>query len=1040
MMSLKNKLLKALPRSLASRQAIATVFVALVMGIIISLALITWDFFRTRNTIDLQAEHLLRSYKNSATQASYTLDKILAEQELEGMFELDAVTRADIINEKGNYLASRDRTLQQPHRLLDPLLGRELHFATTLIHHDKFLDRDLPVGRLEITLNGSIAGADFLDRAIAEAIFGLIRNTLLALVILLISQRLVTKPLTQIVEGISRSHSSKESRSKLKVPTGHENDEIGFVVDALNELIDKVEQQALERKKIVEAIPDVIFYKDGDGRWLITNEAAKQLFRLHGTEWEGKTDLEMANEHPEMRDMHLQVETEDAETWRNRAITIFNKKAAVSSGELRDFEVRKIPSFNQNGERESLVIIGRDVTQANKAETDLRIAAIAFESKEGKIVTDSEGKILRVNRAYSKITGYSESEVVGQSPSLLKSGKHDADFYRAMWQRLLTTGEWEGEIWNKRKNGELFPELLSINAVKATDGSTTHYVGTFIDNTAHEIAQERIETLSNFDALTGLPNRRLMSDRIKKAFATSVRTSMHGAAILLDIDDFKGLNDTCGHEVGDLLLLEVSKRIKSCVREVDTVARSGGDEFMILLESLSTDENDAARQADVLAEKIRSSLINPYLIAGTDFRITSSIGIVIFDGKGHSIEEVLMHADTAMYQAKNSGRNTIRFFDPSIQKALQARIELDRELRKALELNQLSLHYQIQVDSLYRPLGAEVLLRWTHPEKGSISPAQFIPLAEESGQILPIGSWVLKTACHQLRAWQQNPLTRDLTLSVNVSAKQFQQSDFVEEVTRTLLETGAKPSNIKLELTESTVLENVEDMIAKMRELKLLGVTFSMDDFGTGYSSLQYLKRLPLDQIKIDQSFVRDIMTNLNDAAIVQTIIAIGDTLGLNVIAEGVETEAQRLFLDNHGCHVFQGYLIGKPTSIERFEASLAENRLCRYLVSQKTLFPIVQLSSAHRKPRRALNDKEDRCRRIDRTCWWSLALPRSLEQTRTTHRRTGASSHGPSTRASQGKIRRTDQRRSDQLPSRRRKSKGRFFGTESETRPSQTG
>jgi len=923
MMSLKDRLILALPQSLASRQAFITVFVALVMGIVISIALITWDFFRTRDAIDQQAEHLLRSYQNSATQASYTLDKVLAEQELDGMFELDAVTQANIINEKGKSLASRDRKAQQPHRLLDSLLGRELYFAKPLIHHDRFLDTDLPVGRLEITLNGSIAGADFLDRAIAEAIFGLIRNTLLALVILLISQRLVTKPLTQIVDDLSNKFSSRDSKHRIKVPAGHESDEIGVVVNALNELIEKVERQALERKKIVEAIPDVIFFKDGNGRWLITNEAAKQLFKLHGTEWEGKTDIEMASDRPEMRNMHLQVEAEDAETWKNGSLTIFQKQAAEPSGELRDFEVRKIPSFNEHGERESLVIIGRDVTLTRKAEVDLRIAAIAFESKEGKIVTDTKGNILRVNRSYTEITGYAESEVVGKNPSLIKSGRHDSDFYHEMWQRLLKTGEWEGEIWNKRKNGELYPELLTINAVKASNGETTHYVGTFIDNTAHEVAQEKIENLSNFDTLTGLPNRRLMTDRIKKAFANSVRTSMHGAAILLDIDDFKALNDTRGHEVGDQLLLEVSKRVKACVREVDTVARSGGDEFMVLLESLGTDENDAARQAIILAEKIKTSLIAPYLIAETDFRITSSIGIVIFDGKGHSVDDILMHADTAMYQAKDSGRNAIRFFDPAIQKALQARTELERELRKALELNQLTLHYQIQVDSLYRALGAEVLLRWTHPEKGSISPAQFIPLAEETGLILPIGSWVLRTACLQLREWQKNPLTRDLTLSVNVSAKQFQQADFVGEVTRTLLETGAKPSHLKLELTESTVLDNVEDIISKMRELKLLGVTFSMDDFGTGYSSLQYLKRLPLDQIKIDQGFVRDIVTNLNDAAIVQTIIAIGDTLGLNVIAEGVETEAQRLFLDTRGCHVFQGYLLGKPITIDLFEASL---------------------------------------------------------------------------------------------------------------------
>ena len=356
------------------------------------------------------------------------------------------------------------------------------------------------------------------------------------------------------------------------------------------------------------------------------------------------------------------------------------------------------------------------------------------------------------------------------------------------------------------------------------------------------------------------------------------------------------------------------------------MARLGGDEFVVLVGALSSQQDQAASQAEVIAEKIRDALGRPYLLKDYACLSTPSIGISLFNGHQESVEELLKHADVAMYQAKASGRNTIRFFDPRMQESLDTHLALETDLRQALAGQQFHLYYQIQVDSLRRPLGAEALLRWQYPERGFVFPDQFIPLAEETGLIVPIGLWVLQTACAQLKIWQRDALTRDLTLAVNVSAKQFRQADFVSQVQRALLESGAKPALLKLELTESTVLNNVDDTIAKMREIKMLGVSFSMDDFGTGYSSLQYLKRLPLDQIKIDKSFVMDITTDPNDAAIVQTIIAMTQALGLNVIAEGVETEEQLEFLDLRGCHAFQGYLFSKPVPVEAFEALLKQN------------------------------------------------------------------------------------------------------------------
>ncbi|MBI3221658.1 MAG: EAL domain-containing protein [Nitrosomonadales bacterium] len=396
-----------------------------------------------------------------------------------------------------------------------------------------------------------------------------------------------------------------------------------------------------------------------------------------------------------------------------------------------------------------------------------------------------------------------------------------------------------------------------------------------------------------------------------------------GALLFLDLDNFKNINDTQGHVIGDQLLVEVAHRLQGCVREGDSVARLGGDEFVVVLEELSSLATEAAGQAELIAEKIRIELSYPFVLGDFECKSTSSIGISLFRGHLENLKELLMHADVAMYQAKSAGRNSVRFFDPTMQMALEARAVMETDLHHALKEQQFQLHYQIQVDSLRRPQGAEALLRWKHPQRGMVSPGEFIPLAEETGLIVQIGLWVLRAACAQLKVWQQNAHTRELRLAVNVSAKQFRQPDFVDQVQAVLQESGAMPSHLKLELTESTVLEDVQDTIAKMRALKLLGISFSMDDFGTGYSSLQYLKQLPLDQIKIDQSFVRDIVSDPNDAAIVQAIIAMTEALALNVIAEGVETAAQYQFLDEHGCHNFQGYLFSKPLPVEQFESLL---------------------------------------------------------------------------------------------------------------------
>ncbi|MCX7193752.1 MAG: EAL domain-containing protein [Proteobacteria bacterium] len=566
----------------------------------------------------------------------------------------------------------------------------------------------------------------------------------------------------------------------------------------------------------------------------------------------------------------------------------------------------------------------RLMNERKQTENDLRIAATAFESQEGMLITDAHSTILRVNSAFTRITGFSGEEIVGRNPRLLSSGRQNAGFFKEMWSQIHLEGTWEGEIWNRRKSGEIYPEHLTITAVKDTGGIITNYVATFNDITASKAAENEIKNLAFYDPLTNLPNRRLLMDRLNHAIASGARSGRTGALLFIDLDNFKTLNDTLGHDIGDLLLQQVSQRLVSCIREGDTVARLGGDEFVVLLEDLSTQALEAAEQTESVGEKILATLNLPYQLASHDCRSTPSIGATLFNGHERPIEELMKQADIAMYQSKKAGRNTLRFFDPMMQHTINARAALEGELRKALENRQFHLHYQIQVDSLRRPLGAESLIRWIHPERGMISPAQFIPLAEETGMILPIGLWVLETACSQIKTWQDETLTRDLILSVNVSARQFRQADFVAQVQQVIQRHGINPDGLKLELTESLLLENIEDTITTMSELKDLGVRFSLDDFGTGYSSLQYLKRLPLDQLKIDQSFVRDITFDASDMAIVRTIIAMAHSLNLDVIAEGVETEEQRQLLLDIGCAHFQGYLFGKPVSIEQFKLLLA--------------------------------------------------------------------------------------------------------------------
>lgn len=668
---------------------------------------------------------------------------------------------------------------------------------------------------------------------------------------------------------------------------------------------------------IAESIGEHIAVLDPQGRRVYNSPSYRQFFgdarQLSGTD-------SFADIHPDDRERVRRVFNETVQSGVGQEIEY---RLMRHDGSIRHMASAGKVIQDKDGQAIRIVVVAHDITDRKQAEQWERIAATAFESQQGMFITDAAGVILRVNQAFTEITGYSAAECIGQTPKLLSSGRHDAAFYTAMRQSLERQGSWQGEIWNRRKNAEIFPEWLTISAVTDNEGRVTHYVSTLADISLRKAAQEEIQKLAFYDALTRLPNRRLLQDRLRTAMAASARSGHQGALLFIDLDNFKTLNDTLGHDMGDCLLQQVAKRLLACVRDRDTVARLGGDEFVVMLAGLDKRPQEAATQSRIVGEKILAALNQPYDLAGSEYLNTPSVGITLFGGQQDAIEELMKRADLAMYDAKATGRNTLRFFDPQMQALVTARVALERDLREALQRQELFLCYQPQIDQAGRIVGAEALVRWRHQQRGQVLPAEFIPLAEETGLILPLGLWVLETACAQTTVWAAQAGREEFTVSVNVSARQLRQPNFVEQVLGVLASTATNPRNLKLELTESMLLDNVHEIIAKMTELKEHGVGFSLDDFGTGYSSLSYLKRLPIDQLKIDQSFVRDLLGDPNDEAIARTIVALGGSLGLEVIAEGVESVEQRDVLATQGCHTYQGYLFSRPLPLAEFEVFL---------------------------------------------------------------------------------------------------------------------
>jgi diguanylate cyclase (GGDEF)-like protein/PAS domain S-box-containing protein len=696
----------------------------------------------------------------------------------------------------------------------------------------------------------------------------------------------------------------------------------GILIDitARKQAENKLQMNEANLLAILNNSPYLSWLKDFEGRYIKVNKVFADFLRLERPEQaEGKTDLDL-----QPKELAEKYRADDVVVMAARKQKHV-EESAFDGNRTHWVETYKTPVIDVHGNVIGTVGFASDITKRKLVEQELRVAAVTFETHDAILITDRHANIIRVNQAFTDITGYSSEEVLGKNPRMMSSGRQDRAFYREMWQQLLHTGSWAGEIWDKRKNGQVYPKWLTISVVKDETQETTHYVAIFSDITARKQADEEIRNLAFYDALTRLPNRRLFMDRFRAALTTSTRRNDYGAVLFIDLDRFKTLNDTLGHDYGDMLLIEVAARISSCVREMDTVARLGGDEFVVLIEGVGNDRDEVAHKVGLLAEKIRGVLAHPYRLKSHEHHSSPSIGVSLYLGNENTVDELIQHADMAMYQAKSAGRNAVRFFDPVMQQNVAMRAEMENDLYHAIALSQLRLHYQVQVDSKYQPLGAEALLRWYHPQRGMIMPGQFIPVAEDSTLILDIGSWVLDQACRQLALWRENKIMRDLTLAVNVSAKQFSQPNFADQIAGVVNLHQINPANLKLELTESLVLHDLNNAITQMHLLKKLGVKLSMDDFGTGYSSLSYLKQLPLDQIKIDHSFIHGITQDGNDALLVQTIIDMAGNFNMDVIAEGVETDAQLTFLKHQDCMSYQGFLFSKPLPLEDFEALLVK-------------------------------------------------------------------------------------------------------------------
>jgi diguanylate cyclase (GGDEF)-like protein/PAS domain S-box-containing protein len=662
---------------------------------------------------------------------------------------------------------------------------------------------------------------------------------------------------------------------------------------------------------VMRHVVEGVVGSDAQGAILSFNPAAEKIFGYSAAELIGR---KMSVLFPDS-EVGLALQAADQE---KSGRVIRDLAARRRDGSLYHLDL-SVSEINFDG-HPSYIGIMRDISERKRSEKELGLATKIFENiGEATVVTDAENNIVSVNPAFTEITGYAAKEVIGKNPRIMGSGRHDKEFFRSMWAAILDTGHWQGEIWDRRKNGDIYPKWLSISVVRdKPGGQIRNYIAIFSDITERKEAEKRIQFMAHYDALTGLPNRILLHDRLAHDISHAARSHKQVALLFLDLDRFKTINDSLGHNVGDLLLQSVAERLKECLRSGDTVARLGGDEFVVILPDLQE-----ADYAATVARKILECVAAPHAVGGHELSTTASIGISVYPHDGSDRETLVKNADIAMYKSKEAGRNNYLFFTEEMNDRAEERLAMENSLRHALEREEFMLYFQPQVNSATgRIIGAEALIRWRHPSLGMVMPGTFIPIAEESGLIVAIGEWVLREACRQNRAWQMAGLPA-VPVAVNLSAVQFRQKNLVEIVADTLRQTGLAPRHLELEITESSIIQNVETAINTLHELKAMGVLISIDDFGTGYSNLGYLKRFPIDKLKIDQSFVRDLTTSPDDATIVRLVINMAKSLQLKVIAEGVETREQLDFLSEHQCEEAQGYYFSRPVPEEDFKLML---------------------------------------------------------------------------------------------------------------------
>ncbi len=673
----------------------------------------------------------------------------------------------------------------------------------------------------------------------------------------------------------------------------------------------ELEQSEEKYSSILKNAAESILTFNDEGKIKTTNPAAALLFDYPEEELLGMNITRLI---PEWNRIKFEFNEDEKIAQYAGASFVFGTKRYGDTFQI-EFTLGR-PIFANK--RQWLLII-RDITERKKAEEGLRLMGKIFHgSTDAIVITNINSKIIDANESFSTITGYEKEIVLGKNPTFLFSHKHNAQFYFHLRRTLVKSGAWSGEVWTKRKNDEIYPIWLSLYSVKDENNATTHFVGIFSDITTRKAAENQLKQLAHYDPLTGLPNRTQFTERLKWTIEVAHRDNQQAALMFLDLDRFKLINDTLGHQAGDQLLIEVAKRMTDCVREVDTVSRLAGDEFTIILNNVKSPE-----EAGQVSKKILEAFKIPIQLEGRDVFASTSIGITLYPNDGTTANQLIKNADTAMYHAKERGRNNFQYFSHSMNQKVLDELEMETNLRQALKNNEFSLNYQPQFDLKNRKMiGLEVLLRWKHPVLGMIPPAVFIPHAEKSDLIITIGEWVLKTACEKSMAWQAQGLP-SVRIAVNLSGMQLKQHDLIERVKGILHDTKLPSELLELELTEGVLMDNAEMTISTLNELKKMGIRLSIDDFGTGYSSLSYLKRFPIDTLKIDQSFVRDITTNEDDNAIAATIISMAHNLRLKVIAEGVETKEQLDILYDKNCDEVQGYYFSYP---------LDETRLCSLL------------------------------------------------------------------------------------------------------------